>query len=265
MWVVEGVSAPFCSPRLCVCVSVDDQVGSICKKMLPPHNAPLIMEACGSKGSALNICQMMACVGQQAVRATQSLRVSRTAFGSGAVSTLHPAVFVTRWSRRCACAVVDQVNGARIQEGFLDRTLPMFQHKVRCACACVATAGCCNRSCAGGCVAGERPRREGLRHELVLHRSEGHGVLLPHHGWPRGSRGHCREDCADGVHAAPHGQGAVLCTCRPDVCASGSVSLPSSLGVLCSLIVSPLSLCGVARAHTHTLNTTPSRRVVRPV
>ncbi len=44
------------------------QVGALCKKELPPHNAPLIMEACGSKGSALNICQMMACVGQQAVR-----------------------------------------------------------------------------------------------------------------------------------------------------------------------------------------------------
>ena len=47
---------------------VREQVGALCKVKLPLNNAPLIMEACGSKGSALNICQMMACVGQQAVR-----------------------------------------------------------------------------------------------------------------------------------------------------------------------------------------------------
>ncbi len=68
--------------RVCVCVCVCFcgcgvvQVGAICKKELPPHNAPLIMENCGSKGSALNICQMMACVGQQAVRATPLLSSS---------------------------------------------------------------------------------------------------------------------------------------------------------------------------------------------
>jgi hypothetical protein len=31
------------------------------------HNAPLIMSQCGSKGSPINIAQMVACVGQQAV------------------------------------------------------------------------------------------------------------------------------------------------------------------------------------------------------
>ena len=31
------------------------------------HNAPLIMSQCGSKGSPINIAQMVACVGQQSV------------------------------------------------------------------------------------------------------------------------------------------------------------------------------------------------------
>lgn len=31
------------------------------------HNSPLIMSQCGSKGSPINIAQMVACVGQQSV------------------------------------------------------------------------------------------------------------------------------------------------------------------------------------------------------
>jgi DNA-directed RNA polymerase III subunit RPC1 len=31
------------------------------------RNSPLIMSQCGSKGSPINICQMVACVGQQSV------------------------------------------------------------------------------------------------------------------------------------------------------------------------------------------------------
>lgn len=34
---------------------------------LPRHNSPLIMSQCGSKGSPINIAQMVACVGQQSV------------------------------------------------------------------------------------------------------------------------------------------------------------------------------------------------------
>ena len=34
---------------------------------LPKSNFPLIMATCGSKGSAINICQMIYCVGQQVV------------------------------------------------------------------------------------------------------------------------------------------------------------------------------------------------------
>jgi len=46
---------------------VRDKVGEICREKLPPYNPPLIMAASGSKGSNINLCQMIACVGQQVV------------------------------------------------------------------------------------------------------------------------------------------------------------------------------------------------------
>lgn len=46
---------------------VREVAGNVCVEQLPPHNSPLIMALCGSKGSVINICQMVACVGQQAV------------------------------------------------------------------------------------------------------------------------------------------------------------------------------------------------------
>ena len=39
---------------------------------LPWHNSPLIMSQCGSKGSPINIAQMVACVGQQVVSGTRT-------------------------------------------------------------------------------------------------------------------------------------------------------------------------------------------------
>jgi len=36
------------------------------------HNSPLIMSQCGSKGSPINIAQMVACVGQQVVSGTRA-------------------------------------------------------------------------------------------------------------------------------------------------------------------------------------------------
>lgn len=39
----------------------------VCMETLDHHNSPLIMSQCGSKGSAINIAQMVACVGQQSV------------------------------------------------------------------------------------------------------------------------------------------------------------------------------------------------------
>lgn len=63
-----------------------ESAGQEAMKQLSWHNAPRIMAACGSKGSPLNISQMMSCVGQQAV------------------------------------------GGMRIQNGFVNRTLPHFEY-----------------------------------------------------------------------------------------------------------------------------------------
>ncbi|KAJ2768583.1 DNA-directed RNA polymerase III subunit C1 (rpo31), partial [Coemansia nantahalensis] len=46
---------------------VRDSAGKICMEELGRYNAPLIMATCGSKGSAVNVCQMVACVGQQII------------------------------------------------------------------------------------------------------------------------------------------------------------------------------------------------------
>lgn len=63
-----------------------ESAGQEAMKALEWSNAPRIMAECGSKGSPLNISQMMACVGQQAV------------------------------------------GGHRIENGFVDRTLPHFEY-----------------------------------------------------------------------------------------------------------------------------------------
>ncbi|KAH9853367.1 beta and beta-prime subunits of DNA dependent RNA-polymerase [Lenzites betulinus] len=47
--------------------NVRDSVGKICMQELSRHNAPLIMATCGSKGSVINVSQMVACVGQQII------------------------------------------------------------------------------------------------------------------------------------------------------------------------------------------------------
>ncbi|KAJ1653024.1 DNA-directed RNA polymerase III subunit C1 (rpo31) [Dispira simplex] len=68
---------------------VRETAGKICQRELSRHNAPVIMAVCGSKGSTLNVCQMVACVGQQII------------------------------------------NSKRVQNGFVDRTLPHFlKHSV---------------------------------------------------------------------------------------------------------------------------------------
>jgi DNA-directed RNA polymerase III subunit RPC1 len=46
---------------------VRDKLGSMCMDVLPSDNKPLQMATCGAKGSPLNICQMVVCVGQQVV------------------------------------------------------------------------------------------------------------------------------------------------------------------------------------------------------
>lgn len=47
--------------------TIRDSSGKVCLNELPKINAPLIMAICGSKGSNINISQMVACVGQQAL------------------------------------------------------------------------------------------------------------------------------------------------------------------------------------------------------
>lgn len=42
---------------------IRDKAGEILKSNLPKYNAPLIMAVCGSKGSNINLCQMIALVG----------------------------------------------------------------------------------------------------------------------------------------------------------------------------------------------------------
>ncbi|XP_051169994.1 DNA-directed RNA polymerase III subunit RPC1 [Leptopilina boulardi] len=46
---------------------IRDHAGKACLKELHPSNSPLIMALSGSKGSFINISQMIACVGQQAI------------------------------------------------------------------------------------------------------------------------------------------------------------------------------------------------------
>lgn len=47
--------------------AIRQKAGDFCLSSLPYTNAPLIMALCGSKGSNINISQMVACVGQQTV------------------------------------------------------------------------------------------------------------------------------------------------------------------------------------------------------
>nr|XP_043612911.1 DNA-directed RNA polymerase III subunit 1-like [Erigeron canadensis] len=46
---------------------IRDETGKVCMEKLKWRNSPLIMSQCGSKGSPINISQMIACVGQQSV------------------------------------------------------------------------------------------------------------------------------------------------------------------------------------------------------
>lgn len=48
--------------------SIREAAGKSCKSELLPTNPALIMAQCGSKGSLINVSQMVACVGQQAIR-----------------------------------------------------------------------------------------------------------------------------------------------------------------------------------------------------
>ncbi|XP_073269578.1 DNA-directed RNA polymerase III subunit 1-like isoform X1 [Primulina huaijiensis] len=47
--------------------NIRESTAKVCMENLNWRNSPLIMSQCGSKGSPINICQMIACVGQQSV------------------------------------------------------------------------------------------------------------------------------------------------------------------------------------------------------
>ncbi|CAD7969333.1 unnamed protein product [Amoebophrya sp. A25] len=66
--------------------AIRQETGDSCNDDLSLNNKVQVMTTCGSKGSAMNLCQMMACLGQQ------------------------------------------NVSGARIKDGFVNRTLPLFKY-----------------------------------------------------------------------------------------------------------------------------------------
>lgn len=51
---------------------IRSEAGKLCLNSLREHNSCLIMSLCGSKGSPINIAQMVACVGQQTVNGTRT-------------------------------------------------------------------------------------------------------------------------------------------------------------------------------------------------
>jgi len=52
--------------------NVREIAAGVCMRTLMPWNSPLIQSQCGSKGSPINICQMVACVGQQIIGGRRS-------------------------------------------------------------------------------------------------------------------------------------------------------------------------------------------------
>lgn len=65
----QALITVMCMRSSCKCESCPDMSLSLqlCMDTLHWHNSPLIMSQCGSKGSPINIAQMVACVGQQSV------------------------------------------------------------------------------------------------------------------------------------------------------------------------------------------------------
>lgn len=53
--------------KISILARAREDAGKLCVQMLDRNNTPVIMQACGSKGSLINVSQMVACVGQQVV------------------------------------------------------------------------------------------------------------------------------------------------------------------------------------------------------
>jgi RNA polymerase Rpb1, domain 4 len=63
--VALGTSSTAAAPPQGLLSNIRTEAGDRCMVSLSPHNSPLVMSQCGSKGSPVNIAQMVACVGQQ--------------------------------------------------------------------------------------------------------------------------------------------------------------------------------------------------------
>ncbi|KAI5136308.1 DNA-directed RNA polymerase III subunit RPC1 [Nematocida ausubeli] len=63
---IEAASKP-AESTIAVLSRAREDAGKHCIQHLSQHNSPVIMQACGSKGSLINVSQMVACVGQQVV------------------------------------------------------------------------------------------------------------------------------------------------------------------------------------------------------
>ena len=77
----------------------------VCMNTLHYHNSPLNMSEGGSKGSPINIAQMVACVGQQSVggkRAPNGFKVGRRPAQSQPVPVAPPAPCLSHPAGRAA-------------------------------------------------------------------------------------------------------------------------------------------------------------------
>ncbi|CAI5953518.1 unnamed protein product [Closterium sp. NIES-64] len=108
---------------------IREEAGKVCLRELHWRNSPLIMSQCGSKGSPINISQMVACVGQQSVGGKRApngfLHRSLPHFPRHDRS---PQVQcgVAGIGIMVACVGQQSVGGKRAPNGFLHRSLPHF-------------------------------------------------------------------------------------------------------------------------------------------
>lgn len=89
---------------------IRDHAGKACLKELHPSNSPLIMALSGSKGSFINISQMI-----------------------GMLVYIHMCIYIQRifcyviFSFQLACVGQQAISGHRVPNGFEDRALPHFE------------------------------------------------------------------------------------------------------------------------------------------
>jgi hypothetical protein len=133
--------------------NIRTEAGDKCMVSLSPHNSPLVMSQCGSKGSPVNIAQMVACVGQQVclrlhrvqchttfmrrlVLLTCLLSTSNQGISSGAPTSAQEVAGTLfnsagRVSKLLVVATGQVVNGQRAPDGFSGRALPHFPRGTR--------------------------------------------------------------------------------------------------------------------------------------